>query len=170
MKWITHQSVAVGPALILDWPSTAVAGVALGAILPDMIDMAISRMTPNPQKTFKAIHRGFTHWFGWYVALLIFWGLLYVYPRSMGALHLPLKQVYFLGGVALGGLFHILLDMCTPSGVPLFPFSQQKRFSLKLFSTGSAQEYVFLALVLALLAALGVDDFSSILRQVQRHI
>ncbi len=170
MKWITHQSVPVGMALLLDWPHAALAGVAFGAILPDVIDMGISRMSPNPQKTFKAIHRGFTHWFGWYALLLLFWVLLYMYPRSMGALHLPLKQLYFLGGVAFGGMFHVLLDMCTPSGIPLLPFSQQKRFSLKLFSTGSPQEYLFLALVLALFAALGVDDFSGMLRQIQRMI
>ncbi len=173
MKWITHESVAVGTAMVLGLPTSglggvALAGVALGAVLPDMVDMGVSRMTPNPEKTFKAIHRGVTHWFGWYVGMLLFVALCAEYPRSMGAYYMNLKGIYFLGGLGFGGLFHVFLDMCTPSGVPLLPFNSKKRFSFKLFSTGSVQEYVFLALVLGLLAALGDGDFSALLRQAQR--
>ncbi len=173
MKWFTHISVAVGTATALGLPTSglggvALSGVAFGAILPDMLDMGFSRMTPNPQRTFQAIHRGITHWFGWYVAMLIFIALCGNYPRSMGAYYMNLKLLYFVGGVGFGGLFHVLLDMCTPSGVPIFPFNKQKRVSFKLFSTGSVQEYVFLALTLALFAALGDGDFSEVIRKVQR--
>ncbi len=173
MKWITHSTVAVGLAMTLGLPTSglggvALSGVALGSVLPDMIDHGISRLTPNPQKTFNAIHRGATHWFGWYVAMLIFLGLCANYPRSMGAYYMNFKLLYFVGGLGFGGLMHVLLDMCTPSGVPIFPFTKQKRVSLKLFSTGSVQEYLFLALTLGLFAALGDGDFSEVIRKVQR--
>ncbi len=173
MKWITHISVAVGTAHALGLPTSglggvALGGVALGAVLPDMIDHGISRMTPNPQRTFQAIHRGFTHWFGWYVLILAFIALCGQYPRSMGAYYMNLKMLYFVGGVGFGGLFHVFLDMWTPSGVPAFPFNKQKKVSLKLFSTGSPQEYLFLVLTLALFAALGDGDFSQIIRKTLR--
>ncbi len=170
MKWVTHQSVAVGAVVLLDAPHAMVGGTILGAILPDVIDQGISRMTPNPQKTFKAIHRGVTHWFGWYLLCALCFVLALWYPRSMGALHVDKNLVFLVGGLGFGGLFHILLDMCTPSGVPLSVFKPKQRFSFKLFSTGSPQEFLFLGLVLALYVALGFDDVSQILRTFQRII
>ncbi len=168
MKWVTHQSVAVGTVVLLGLPHAMVGGTVLGAIFPDMIDHSISRMTPNPQKTFNAIHRGLSHWFGWYAVCVLFFALSAWYPRSFGGLHVNKDLLLFVGGLGIGGLFHVLLDMCTPSGVPLKPYKFKERFSLKLFSTGSPQEYLFLALILALFAALGFDDVPHALRSFQR--
>ncbi len=170
MKWITHKTIAVGAAVILELPPAFILTTLLGSVLPDIIDQRVSRMTPNPQKTFNAIHRGVSHWFGWYALLLSVWVLGIYYPRSMGSLHMDKTLLHCLGGLGFGGLFHIFLDMCTPSGVPLSLFSPKNRVSLKLFSTGSVQEYVFLGLVLSLFVAIGYDDFPALLRELQRMI
>lgn len=50
------------------------------------------------------------------------------------------------------------LDMLTPSGVPLTPFSRQNKISLKLCSTGSLGEYCFLACVVGLTWLFYQDD------------
>ena len=70
----------------------------------------------------------------------------------MAAFALPPASLGSLGrdallGLGFGGLSHVLLDMLTPSGVPLTPFSRQNKLSFKLCSTGSLGEYCFLACV-----------------------
>ena len=63
-----------------------------------------------------------------------------------------------LTGLGFGGLSHVALDMLTPQGVPLQPFSRKGRFSLKLCATGSVGEYCFLAaIVLAVWFFMGRD-------------
>ena len=71
MKWITHQTAGVGAALALHLPLEGVVSACLGAILPDKLDQAIAKRSRNPQRTFNQIHRGTTHWFGWWVAILL---------------------------------------------------------------------------------------------------
>ena len=71
MKWITHQTAGVGAALALHLPLEGVVAACLGAILPDKLDQAIAKRSRNPQRTFNQIHRGTTHWFGWWVAILL---------------------------------------------------------------------------------------------------
>ena len=50
-----------------------------------------------------------------------------------------------LFGAAVGGLSHVVLDMMTPQGIPLLPFSRRNRFSLHLCRTGSLGEYAMIA-------------------------
>lgn len=135
MKWFTHQTVAVAAAVALGMAPAAVGGALAGAVLPDVIDQRVARMSRNPQRRFNQIHRGASHWFGWYAALLA------------GALAAPLPpmQAALAAGVGFGALSHVILDMLTPSGVPLTPFSRKNKLSLRLCSTGSLGEYVFLA-------------------------
>ena len=71
MKWITHQTAAVGAALVMQLPLEGVIASCVGGVLPDKLDMRVAAMTPNRQKTFNRIHRGTTHWFGWWLALLL---------------------------------------------------------------------------------------------------
>lgn len=148
MKWFTHQSIAVAAAIALHMPPVGIAAVALGAIVPDMIDHKIAGRGPNRQKIFNKIHRGVSHWFGWYVALLLCGMLLHLAPRESD----------IVLGLAFGALSHIALDMLTPSGVPLmppFPFlagpKGKGRISLNMCSTGSIQEYIFLVATVGLL-------------------
>ena len=108
MKWITHQTAGVGAALALHLPLEGVVAACLGAILPDKLDQAIAKRSRNPQRTFNQIHRGTTHWFGWWVAILLVACSHLVPPHWQPALL----------GIGLGGISHVVLDMLTPSGIP----------------------------------------------------
>lgn len=141
MKWITHQAGAIVSALVLGLPPAGVAAAWAGAIAPDVIDQRVSRLAPTRkgrQKIFNRIHRGTSHWLGWWLACLALaaWAPL------------PWLAQDSLAGLAFGGVSHVTLDMCTTRGVPLLPFSRRRNVSLGLFSTGSLGEWLFLALVL----------------------
>ena len=140
MKWITHQAAAVGAALALHLPPAGVAEACAGAVLPDVLDQKLAGLARTPrgrQKIFNRIHRGATHWFGWWLALFL----------AALVLGLPPLQRAVLTGLGFGGLSHVVLDMLTPHGVPLQPFSRKGRFSLRLCATGSVGEYCFLAAI-----------------------
>ena len=153
MKWITHQATAVAAALALHLPLEGVAATCAGAVLPDVLDQRIAGLAPTRggrQKVFNAIHRGTTHWFGWWLAICV--AAFVLSPGSLGSLKFGSAHLDSLGrdallGLGFGGLSHVLLDMLTPSGVPLTPFSRQNKLSLNLCSTGSLGEYCFLACV-----------------------
>lgn len=154
MKWFTHQTFAVAAAIALHLPPAGIAATFVGAVLPDMIDHKIAGKGRNRQKIFNKIHRGASHWFGWYVALLL----------CGFALHLAPRETDIVLGLAFGALAHIALDMLTPSGVPLIPpfpflagFKGKARISLNMCSTGSIQEYVFLVVSVGLLWLLAGD-------------
>lgn len=138
MRWVTHQTVGVLAALACGLENPAIAAAWPGSVLPDIIDQQRARLRRNTQKRFNQIHRGASHWFGWYVLLLL------------GGLVVPLTPLarQITVGLALGALSHILLDMLTPSGIPLHPFSRQRKLSLKLCKTGGWGERIFLALAL----------------------
>lgn len=111
-----------------------------GAVLPDVLDQRLAGSAHSKrarQRAFNRIHRGATHWFGWWLALFL------------AAMTLPLPPLERAGlmGLGFGGLSHVILDMLTPQGVPLQPFSRKGRFSLKLCATGSLGEYCFLAAI-----------------------
>lgn len=160
MKWMTHQTAAVGTALLLHLPLEGVLAACLGAVLPDMLDQQAARLSRNPQRAFNRLHRGATHWFGWWLALFLGASLLPVSPHW--------RAVAL--GLGFGGLSHVLLDMLTPSGVPLQPFSRQHKFSLKLCSTGSLGEYVFLAGMVILFALAVGQDFWDLLRRAEHWV
>ena len=126
MKWITHQTAGVGAALALHLPLEGVVAACLGAILPDKLDQAIAKRSRNPQRTFNQIHRGTTHWFGWWVAILLVACSHLVPPHWQPALL----------GIGLGGISHVVLDMLTPSGIPLHPFSRKNKLSFKVCLSG----------------------------------
>ena len=74
MKWITHQATAVAAALALHLPLGGVAAACAGAVLPDVLDQRMAGLAPTrrgQQKIFNAIHRGTTHWFGWWLAVCV---------------------------------------------------------------------------------------------------
>lgn len=139
MKWITHQTGAVVCGLALSLPLAGLAGAAMGAILPDLIDQTRSAAAPakKRQQTFNRLHRGSSHWFGWWLALFLLLLALPLPPlaRDAGA------------GLFLGGLVHVGMDLLTPRGVPVLPFWRKARLALPVCSTGSLREYLFLALI-----------------------
>ena len=126
--------------------SPGVAAACVGAVMPDVLDQRMAGLAPTRrgrQKIFNAVHRGTTHWFGWW---LILCAVAFAAP---GAQMGPMGRDVLLG-LGFGGLSHVALDMLTPSGVPLTPFSRSNKFSLKLCSTGSLGEYCFLLCVVGL--------------------
>ncbi|MBQ4568006.1 MAG: metal-dependent hydrolase [Desulfovibrio sp.] len=144
MKWMTHQAAAVGLGLALHLPPAGIAAACFGAILPDVLDQRVAGLAPTArgrQRVFNRIHRGTSHWLGWWLVIFLAVLALPVSP--------PIKAA--LSGLAFGAASHVLLDMLTPQGVPWHPFSRKGRFSFKLCSTGSLGEYCFLALLLAAL-------------------
>ncbi len=174
MKWITHQTAAVAAAYALHMPPLAIGAACCGAVLPDMIERSIARLCWNSDKVFFAIHRGVTHWLGWWLALvLIFplWGKTGILPdaalRSLQE-YLPLLSFTgsisgtVLAGLGFGGLMHVLLDMCTTSGVPLLPLSKKKMLSLRLCSTGSVREFLFLLTVIIVFSVCFQEDLRSL--------
>jgi inner membrane protein len=139
MKWITHQTAAVTAALALGLSPGGVLAACVGAVLPDALDQRLAKLALTKrarQRVFNRIHRGVTHWFGWWLALFI---------TAAAAAHFSPAAAGTLAGVGFGGVSHIILDMLTPQGVPLRPFSREGRFSFNLCATGSVGEYCFLA-------------------------
>lgn len=183
MKWFTHQTLAAASAVALGMPVAAVGGAVAGAVLPDVIDHRLAALSSNRQRAFNQVHRGASHWFGWYAVLLLaalaapeFMPGLLAGLKNAGLLPVSLGKVAqglvasVLAGVAYGALTHVLLDMCTPSGIPLTPFSRKNKLSLHLCSTGSVREYAFLVISLAVLAVLAGDRWRELGRVLQRSL
>ena len=164
MKWITHQAVAVGAAYTMGMPMAGLAGVAVGSVLPDVLDQGIARLLIFRQQAFKRIHRGATHWFGWWLALFI------AAMLKVNTLPLPPEATLMAMGIGFGALAHVLLDMCTVSGVPVAPWTKKHMISLKLCSTGSVQEYAFLGVVFVLFAFLARQDLLRLASSAKRYL
>ncbi|MDE5832880.1 MAG: metal-dependent hydrolase, partial [Desulfovibrio sp.] len=109
---------------------------------------------------FNKIHRGHSHWFGW-------WALALVAAMAYSP---PWLAKDALLGFALGGLSHILLDTLTPQGTPLLPFSHKTRLSLNLCRTGSAGEYIFLVLMIVACAFAYGDAFAHYLEKAAYYL
>lgn len=118
-------------------------GAAFGALLPDIdhpgswIGRRVWVISVPISATFG--HRGITHSL-FAVAACIAWA---AFHRLSG----------FWVPVALGYLSHLGTDALTPAGVPLL-WPNRRVFSLDLFKTGSATEYVLSSLVVLGMAAL----------------
>ena len=139
MKWATHQTMALMAAFAAGFPLVGLAAAWAGSVTPDVMDQRAASRAFFRQRKFNQVHRKSSHWFGWWLAIWA-WSL----TGQLG----PLPDAV-VGGFGFGALTHVLLDMCTTHGVPLLPFAQ-KRFSLKLCSTGSLGEYALLAMSIAL--------------------
>ncbi len=137
MKWITHQCMALMGAFALGLPLPALVASCVGAVAPDALDMRRAAKAFFRRRAFNQIHRGTSHWPGW-------WILLWMLAQAgiMGSLPGSL-----LTGFSLGAVSHTFLDMCTDRGVPLLP-SGEKRLSLRICSTGSLAEYAILAMTM----------------------
>lgn len=141
MKWITHQTGAVLGAFALGLPLPGIACSCLGAVFPDVIDQRVSRLASDKrsrQKNFNRIHRGASHWFGW-------WLLLFIATLTVPV---PLFLRDALSGFCLGALSHVGMDLLTPRGVPIMPFTHIGKIALPICSTGKAGEYIFLTLII----------------------
>lgn len=174
MKWFTHKAVAVAGALAVGTTPAGFIGVLIGSVLPDMID---TFRIHGDRRIWWRIHRQTTHWFGWYLILMVLGLGISAMGLSSGhtaavvatalqdmARELGLSRMSgvkeagskLLGEIVLwigvGGLVHILLDALTPMGVPLFPQGGKRRIGFKLVKTGGRGEKIFLVVALWLIA------------------
>lgn len=165
MKWFTHKAVAVAGALAAGAHPGALFAVLVGSVLPDAMDTAMSR---GDQKVWRRIHRQTSHWFGWYLIIILLGFLLPTQQIVLdllraanitfpGVSRAALAEVSGIGNdlivwVGIGGLIHILLDALTPMRVPLYPFGGSRRIGIDLVSTGTWRETVFLLVALGAIA------------------
>lgn len=162
MKWITHEAVAVGGAYLLGMPPIGLAGVFAGSVLPDALDQGMARLLVFRQLAFNRLHRGPTHWFGWWLALF---GAVVLQTKSLASGD---PATLFVMGIGFGALMHVLLDMCTETGVPVAPWSKKHMMSLKLCKTGSVAEYGFLAASVLFFALMARKDLMRLLEEAKR--
>lgn len=163
MRWPTHQAAGLVLALLCHLPPAGIAAAVAGAVVPDILDRKLAGLAPGrrlQQKVFNKIHRSTTHWVGWWVALLLW---LTCAPPQLALA--PWQQPLALG-LTLGALSHVVLDMLTPHGVPLLPITRRWKVAVPLCSTGSWQEYLFLAACLALGAWLARPEILAFLRRI----
>jgi inner membrane protein len=154
MKWVTHQAGALAAALAFQADPALSAGMVLGAVAPDLAEHTLSR---GNRKLFFRIHRGFFHWPGLYLPLLVL----------VQGLSLPASSLLLLDGVLLGACSHLVLDGLNPSGIPLFPFRRNPRLGINLVATGSLGEWFFLAGLLLLIGLCGYRLDPSWLRRLE---
>lgn len=114
----TQLATGLSPVGLFSYPSYY-GGIALGSLLPDIdhpqsyLGRRIPLLSVPINKLFG--HRGFTH-------SLLSLSLLGIASAFYWAVN-PL----FFGGLLLGYFSHILGDMLTPMGVPLF-YPDKKRY------------------------------------------
>ena len=110
-------------------------GLLAGSNAPDYLEVVYFE---QGQRYSLIAHRTLTHIFLMWVVLL----LLTVMQISMNDVSGVLLIVqWWLVGFFGGGVLHILLDMGTPTGVPIF-FPYRKRYSLNIYRTSALNEYV----------------------------
>ncbi|WP_285905170.1 metal-dependent hydrolase [Pseudodesulfovibrio pelocollis] len=132
MKYRNHTVFAVALGVVANAPIPALAGISFGSLYPDKMDAFLSG---GSERLFFRVHRGFSHWPWTYV--VIFMGMLF-YPDFMRTLY-----GQFLMGIAAGSALHVLGDMFTPGGCPIYPWSLRKKFGFGWFKTGTVAEYFF---------------------------
>ena len=116
----------------------------------------------NKKTTLKKLrsHRGLGH-------SLIIPGALILALAWIGTnQQIPGMLTLFLAGLSFGYLAHIMGDLLTTQGVPLLLPLSTKRYSLRLFSTGSKREHAFVQIVLILEIFAMVGDWNLIVSKL----
>lgn len=153
MRYQTHVISSVAAAVLCnqvgDLPLSIgiLGGVAVGSLLPDIDEPGsyIGRRARGLSDVTKRVfgHRGFTH--SLLAVLLVFIpAMLTANPNWIGIEASWLNRVFYpiFFGLGLGYLFHILGDMFSKAGVPLFlPFSKIK-IKVYLYKTGGTREMI----------------------------
>ena len=182
MKWFTHKAVAVAGALAAGAHMGEMVAVLVGSVLPDLIDTTVAH---GNKKIWRRIHRQTSHWFGWYILLILLGAAFHLQDINIELLHTAnitfpgisrdtLRTISAYGNtliiwIGVGALIHVLLDALTPMRVPIFPFNGRRRFGISLISTGTWQECVFLVAAVGAIA-LQFDKARDILEAVLHEI
>lgn len=137
MNWFSHRIFAVGLAAACKFDLMGIVASYLGSTIPDSIDFVLTKFGFQ----FNRIHRRHSHAWVWYalglsaVYYLIFPWLQKNFPELL--IYKSLLPAFFLGIFS-----HILADMLTPKGVPLF-VNPNRKITLKLIKTSGCSESVF---------------------------
>ncbi len=145
MQYRTHivTSITVGAAIAayssIPFTLSYTVGVMIGSLLPDIDEpnSYVGRRSFGIAKTMKKVfgHRGMTHSL---VALLI-----------MAYLLLRTSDSFFFMGIIIGYALHILEDLFSMQGVPLFwPFRKKKiRLPIHYRTGGSIEKIIYYAAI-----------------------
>ena len=166
MKRISHIGITACGVVALGADPVGLGGALFGAVLPDA-DLKVGLP-----------HRTWTHWWAFYVGVLLF---LTVYPHTLRPVALD-----FVTWACIGALFHIIEDSCTVGGVPFwfpipasgggFPFTGSllpgvsQRFSFGITKTGGLFEYLVLFSAVLLLLYFFPDRIHSFFSEKLQHI
>ena len=146
MTYVTHQFSAL--VLALAYLNYFMGGELLfipilisfsSALLPDIDEPQsyIGRRLKLISNIFKAFfgHRGFTHSILGFLSFTLLFYFIFIYTVG-----LPLVAIIFF---IMGYAIHLLEDLLTTNGIPLFSPFNNKRFSLSLLKTQGLGEYIF---------------------------
>lgn len=158
MLYRTHVIISVTAAVAIStidnapFSAATLAGVAIGSLLPDIDEpnSYIGKRTRGVSDATKFVfgHRGFTHSI---LAMFLAFIPWFIVSNFLDENAITVTLSTFLFGIALGYIFHILGDMLSKTGVPLFlPFSK-KRIKIPLYTTGGTMEVVIHFLSVAIL-------------------
>jgi len=150
VKWKNHRRLGFALTFLAGQPITTCLLAGVASVIPDAIEFGGMK------------HRGFSH-------SVVLWSVLTVlgfmflpvvaisddmipamlYPYIKNSLLNPVLDLRF---IPAGGLFHLIGDAMTPSGVPLFGYEEKKkqRIALGLFYTGDTMENIFTLFVLGI--------------------
>lgn len=148
MRYDSHiiSSVVLGTALThyssIEPSVSLFAGIVIGSLLPDIDEdeSYVGKRSLGTAKVVKGIfgHRGFTH--SLLATIIVFIPSLFFHYSFYSALL----------GLGFGYLFHILEDMLSKSGVPLFWFFSESttelRIKIPLYTTNHFSELIVVAL------------------------
>lgn len=132
--WVTYANVRGIPVQPLP-----LALVGLGSLLPDIDHpkSTFGRIIPFLSYPISAVfgHRGITHSF---LAAIAAAFIMYMYGAKS----------WFVAPLVVGYVSHVLGDVVTNSGAPLF-WPKKDKVSIPVFNTNSFAEYLFLMLLSA---------------------
>jgi membrane-bound metal-dependent hydrolase YbcI (DUF457 family) len=144
MTWKSHTAVTAAITYAVTLDPIFAAAASVGAVLPDRIEFILPWLK----------HRGNSHALALWIVLITILALANGLSGQIGAGAQEVYQMtYYLFAVAIGGLLHILEDMCSVSGIPLLPTfltPTQKPPTLKvpLYKTGHLSEYIVAGVIL----------------------
>jgi membrane-bound metal-dependent hydrolase YbcI (DUF457 family) len=150
MTWKSHTAVTAGITYAITLDPIFAAAASVGAVLPDRIEFILPWLK----------HRGNSHALALWVVLVALIALANGLSSQFGPSAEEINQItYYAFAVAIGGILHILEDMCSVSGIPLLPTfitPGQKPPTLKvpLYKTGTISEYIVAGILISVSAGI----------------
>jgi membrane-bound metal-dependent hydrolase YbcI (DUF457 family) len=136
MTWKSHIAVTGALTYAVTMDPTFAAAAAAGAVLPDRVEFILPWLK----------HRGNSHALALWIGLVAVTAVANVIASKLGITPGGIQATYYAFAVAIGGVCHLLEDMCSVTGIPLLPTwvtPGQKPPTLKvpLYKTGSLSEF-----------------------------